>query len=142
VNTTVSQIEVPQQGLQKKVSTIIESVAKHLVVIVQGTTVVCFATSFLFNAALGYLLQMIDIIQIALHIPLLAVMVPSNVLSFFAIVFSIINYDLLAEFDWFNNILKYFSRLTIEKKPLAESMLGINNQTLKLGYDTRNPFVN
>ena len=63
---------------------------------------------------------MIGMIQIALHIPLLAVQVSSNALSFFSTLFPIINYDLLAQVKIYNNFLKYVSRLTNSKEKSAE----------------------
>ena len=97
---------------------------------------------------------MIGTIQIALHIPLLAVYTPSNVLTFYSTLCPIINYDLLATFDWFNNFLEFIS-MSEEVKDKAETTLrylrgkviqsfrkGIGKQEIALGYDTRNPLVN
>ena len=53
---------------------------------------------------------MIGMIQIAIHIPLLAIQVSSNALGFFATLFPIINYDLLARIEFYNNFLEYVSR--------------------------------
>ena len=63
---------------------------------------------------------MIGMIQIALHIPLLAVEVPSNVMGFFGTVFPIVNFDLLAEIDIYNDFLEYVSRLTNSEEESPE----------------------
>ena len=66
--------------------------------------------SIFFSAALGFLLQMIGIIQIALHLPLLNIRFPANALTFFSILLPIVNYDLLDDNDWYNDLITDFSR--------------------------------
>ena len=93
--------------------------------------------------ALDYLLQMIGIIQIALHIPLMGVNVPSNALSFFQTIFPIINYDFLESFDAYNDFVEELSSTKAHKRLLSESFdPQISGQTAALGYDSRNPLVN
>jgi hypothetical protein len=77
---------------------------------VKGSIIVSFSVSIFFSAALGYLLQMIGIIQIALHLPLLSVKFPSNALTFFSIILPIVNYDLLNDNKWYNDQIIDFSR--------------------------------
>ena len=47
----------------------------------------------------------------ALHIPLLSGKVPANVMGFVATLFPIVNFDLLAEFEEYNDALEWVSRL-------------------------------
>jgi len=75
-----------------------EYTAKGIVVAVKGSTILSFVISIFFNAALGFLLQMIGIIQIALHLPLLKIRFPANALKFFSIIIPIVNYDILNNF--------------------------------------------
>jgi hypothetical protein len=80
-------------------------------VVVQSSTWVSILVGWVFSSALGQLLGMIGMIQVALHIPLLAVEVPANCMGFIATLFPIVNFDLLAEFDEYNDALEWVSRL-------------------------------
>ena len=87
-----------------------ELAAGGIVLAVKGSMILSMVIGVFFNAALGYLLQMIGIIQIALHLPLMNIQFPANALTFFKIIIPIINYDLLNDVKWYNNILVDISR--------------------------------
>ena len=70
--------------------------AEITVSVIKVSLVLSLIKSFVFNSALGKLIQMIGIIQIALHIPLMNVQVPSNAIEFYSIVVPVVNYDLLS----------------------------------------------
>jgi len=87
-----------------------KSVATNSVSAIQGSGLVCFVVSFVFGSALKIMIQMIGIIQIINHIPLMNINVPSNAVSFYRIVIPIVNYDMLSTFDFYENFLTYISR--------------------------------
>lgn len=78
--------------------------------VVKGSIIFSLVIGIFFSAALGYLLQMIGIIQIALHLPLLNVRFPANAISFFSIIIPIVNYDLLDDNQWYNDHLTDLTR--------------------------------
>ena len=84
---------------------VMEYTAKGIVVAVKGSTILSFVISIFFNAALGFLLQMIGIIQIALHLPLMNIKFPANALTFVAMIIPTVNYDLLNGVKWYNDII-------------------------------------
>ena len=53
---------------------------------------------------------MIGIIQVVNHIPLMNINVPSNAINFYKMVIPIVNYDLLSNFDFYEDFLIRISR--------------------------------
>ena len=82
-------------------------------------------------------MQSIDILQIGVHAPMMQIDVPPNALKFYEFIFPIINFDVLEEVQPYQDLLEETFASEIENtKPL------ISDQTMALGYDSRNPFVN
>ena len=64
----------------------------------------------MFGSALKILIQMIGIIQIVNHIPLMNIDVPSNAVSFYKAIIPVVNYDMLSNFDFYEDFLTRISR--------------------------------
>jgi hypothetical protein len=87
-----------------------KSVATNSVPFIQGSGLICFATSFAFGSALKNMIKMIGIIQVVNHIPLMNIDVPSNAVSFYRIIIPVVNYDMLSHFDFYEDFLIDISR--------------------------------
>ena len=89
---------------------VMKSVAKNSVPLIQGSGMIAFASSFIFGTALIRVIKMIGIIQVVNHIPLMSINVPSNAINFYKMVIPIVNYDLLSNFNFYEDFLIRISR--------------------------------
>jgi len=87
-----------------------KAVATNSVSLIQGSGLVCFGVSFVFGSALKTFIQMIGIIQVVNHIPLMNIDVPSNAVSFYKTIIPVVNYDMLSNVDGFEDFLTKISR--------------------------------
>ena len=102
----------------------------------------------MFGSALKILIQMIGIIQIVNHIPLMNIDVPSNAVSFYKAIIPVVNYDMLSNFDFYEDFLTRISRSkssnSVPGRMLEELLEDkpIPYQIQYLGYENRNPMAN
>ena len=84
---------------------------------------------------------MIGTIQIALHIPLLNVQVPSNAIDFYKIVIPVVNYDVLSSIPQYEEFISDLSRgkYKVEKSKEKEPSRVLQEEINKEKYVTNIP---
>ena len=101
--------------IQSKAGSFMIESAESSVVVVQSSTIMFFAFSFVFGPAILYLIWMLGSIQIVLHIPLMSVRVAANTIFFYKIIIPIVNYDVLSHIDMYDNFVTDISRGPVPK---------------------------
>ena len=78
--------------------------------LIQSNTAAQLAGSMVMNGGASFLLQVIDQLQLVIHLPLLILRMPSNVMEFFSICVPIITFDLLENVDEYNDSIEMVTR--------------------------------
>ena len=89
-----------------------------------------------------YLISMINALQMVLHLPMLRIMVPSNVAAFFRVVLPIVMFDVLEGFE--DTVKGFFKSVDLNfrlEDPENDSR-GLFDQMRSLGYSTSNSIFN
>ena len=125
--------------------------------IFQGHTMSQIAISLIVSGSFSLMVSIIDQLQIIIHLPILNILVPANAMQFFSTAVPIVTYDILENYDLYNDFIKYLTRSgstaaadesktrRLQKFQELESkkiLRRITDQTWQLGYDSYNPLMN
>ena len=97
--------------------------------------IVAFALNLVMAGSIAYMMAMIRSLQIILHLPLMAVLVPGNINMLFQIMVPIIMFDVL-DSDYSADLVLNFDAEGQEEN------LKSSQQTVDLGYETHNSILN
>ena len=84
------------------------------------------------QGCIEYMLLMFRSLQIVLHLPILQVVFPTNALTFFKTIFSLVQFDILNNFPLFD----YFTFIEYDMNQEPQCI----SQMTDIGYDNRNAF--
>ena len=57
--------------------------------------VLSFLINLIMSGALGYMIGWINALQMILHLPMLMILIPANVSSFFSLILPVVQFDIL-----------------------------------------------
>ena len=87
-----------------------------------------------------YTLTMINSLQMIVHLPILRIILPGNVMMFMQIILPIVMFDVIEPFERFNISLDSLFNFDFKKR--SETSQEILNQMRELGYQTHNSLTN
>ena len=128
---------VPRQLVDSRVSRITLQLSEAAEATLNNVMLASAVTNLIFSGFMSHLFAVLNSLQLLLHLPLFAVVVPSNVASTFGVLVPVVMYDMLSDFTdpmyrswWPQPTLEEF------KQTLAL------DQVSDLGYTSFNPIIN
>mmetsp|Transcript_6152 Transcript_6152/g.9892 ORF Transcript_6152/g.9892 Transcript_6152/m.9892 type:complete len:366 (+) Transcript_6152:3401-4498(+) len=101
----------------------------------KGAMIGSFAINFILAGVLNLLLGMVNSLQIIIHLPIMSVVIPANALTMFLILFPIVTFDILENYE---------AILGIEEEEEEEPEMDLKDylpgQMVDLGFDSFDPF--
>ena len=98
--------------------------------------VLSFLINLIMSGALGYMIGWINALQMILHLPMLMILIPANVSSFFSLILPVVQFDILDP-EWTTELVFEFEEDPDES---FENSFGrsVFDQMKDLGYETHN----
>lgn len=98
--------------------------------------IVNFALNQVLSGGFVYMLELIRTLQMILHLPIMRIIIPSNVSQLFSIIIPIAMFDIL-DAEWTTELIFDFDE--DKQDELQDQML---DQTIDIGYETHNSMLN
>lgn len=100
-----------------------------------SSLVMSFVMNIFVAGSFQLILGLVNTLQLVLHLPIMSVVFPGNVISFFEILIPVVMFDLLEKVEL---VQQFFP----DSADDAEKLQGIINQMSDIGYDSYNPILN
>ena len=101
---------IPRQMIDTEFSRYSKDVSETVSFVSKGTTVGSITVSFVLTSMINELLKTYQPLQLLLHLPILEVWFPANVMSQFKNFVPIVNFDLMNELKYYTDILEDLSK--------------------------------
>ena len=138
INSSISR-QMPETPAIKSYQETTEKINEGL----NGLFLIALVVNLFLSGAgsVEYLINMINALQMVLHLPMLRILVPSNVAAFFRVVLPIVMFDLLEGFE--DTIKGFFKSIDLNFRQDTEvDSRGMFDQIRSLGYSTSNSIFN
>lgn len=122
---------MPDTQLTKNVMALAESTK----ITIEGSLVGTFVANFWFKGSFQMLLNHIGNIQQILHLPIMQILFPANVLNVFGVLIPVVQFDILAD-------LEVFEQIYPDSKEDAKKYQTELGQMREIGYDSFNLVLN
>jgi hypothetical protein len=102
----------------------------------KGMMVASFTINLVMSGAMSFMLTWINSLQMVLHLPMMLILIPPNVSSFFSLILPVVQFDLLDP-EWTTELIFKFDE-NPEESFGDEFEMKVFDQMKDLGYETHN----
>lgn len=109
--------------------------SKSLEKLLNSQLIFSFVLNIFVASSFQLILAIVNTLQLVMHLPIMSIVFPGNIMTFFEILIPVVMFDLLENFE-------VIQQLFPDSSGDAEKLQGIINQMSDIGYDSYNPLLN